>query len=57
MGIHSQETAYRTVFHVAYGAGLNANVFLFSRPVPFPCAIVPRDKKAEELIVAETLAR
>jgi len=28
-----------------------------SRPVPFPCAIVPRDKRAEELIVAETLAR
>jgi len=34
----------------------NADVLLYSRPVSFPCSIVPRDKKAEELIVAERLA-
>jgi hypothetical protein len=30
--------------------------FLFSRPNSFSCSILPRDKRAEELIVAESLA-
>jgi cytochrome P450 len=29
----------------------------FSRPNSFPCSIVPRDKRAEELIIADTIAR
>ena len=28
-----------------------------SRPEPFSCSIVPRDKRAEELIIADTMAR
>jgi hypothetical protein len=39
------------------GANVNADVFPFRRPARFSCSIVPRDKRAEELIVAETLAR
>jgi hypothetical protein len=29
--------------------------FFFSRPIPFSCSILPRDKRAEELILAESL--
>jgi hypothetical protein len=28
-----------------------------SRPEPFSCSIIPRDKRAEELIIADTMAR
>jgi hypothetical protein len=33
-----------------------ANRFI-SRPHSFPCSIVPRDKRAEELVIADTMAR
>lgn len=36
---------------------LTADRSPFSRPRPFRCSIIPRDKRAEELIAAEALAR
>jgi hypothetical protein len=41
------------------GAGMTRKVdlFLLSVPSPFTCSILPRDRKAEELIVANTQAQ
>jgi Cytochrome P450 len=36
--------------------GLTAGVYLYSRPCPFTCSITPRDKRAEELILAHPQA-
>jgi hypothetical protein len=36
---------------------LTADLFLLSVPCPFTCSIVPRGRKAEELIVANTQAQ
>ena len=39
----------------AYGT-IESNWY-FSRPNSFPCSIVPRDKRAEGLIISDTMAR
>jgi Cytochrome P450 len=42
--------------HPPISASREANSY-FSRPNSFPCSIVLRDKRAEELIIADTMAR
>ena len=43
--------------YVNCSGGLKIADLASSRPKPFPVSIVPRDKRAEELILADTMAR
>ncbi|KAH9976262.1 cytochrome P450 [Lactifluus volemus] len=45
-----------SVFNIEKVQDAEAN-HLISCPHSFPCSIVPRDKQAEELIIADTMAR
>jgi len=53
-----------SVFNVEMGEACKGQPFEYtytgtaiSRPNTFPCSIVPRDKRAEELIIADAIAR